>query len=113
MGDNAHPAASLIRMTVAAKKPTPKGTWPLLISGVLLLLTTPAYFLGQVVPGWLAIVGAVLFLTAAVVSLVWSYILLVQLRGSSARGIPIAGVAIGVISVVLAAMIILPAAVAR
>lgn len=109
------PSSSLARYAGAvpatAKRPTPPGTWPLLVSGALLLLLTPAYFLGQVVPSWLAIVGAVLFLLVAVGALAWSWFVFVGVRSTPARGVPIAGIAIGVIPAVVAALLLLPAAI--
>ncbi|MCU1439814.1 MAG: hypothetical protein JWP85_811 [Rhodoglobus sp.] len=95
-----------------ARKPTPPGTWPLLISGALLLLLVPAMFLAQVVPQWLAIAGAFLFLIAAVASLVWTYLTYVAHRGTPARGVPMAGLVIGVIVVVVAGLVLVPYAMA-
>lgn len=92
-------------------RPTPPGTWPLLISGALFLLLVPAYFLGQVVPSWLALVGAVLFLAAAVGALAWSWSVYVSVRSKPARGVPIAGIVVGIIPAVLAALLLLPAAI--
>lgn len=98
-------------MKAPRERPTPAGTWPLLISGALLLVLTPAYFLGQVVPPWLALVGAVLFLVAAVGALAWSWFVYVSVRSTPASGVPIAGIAIGIIPAVIAALLLLPAAI--
>ena len=99
-------------MTDAAKKPTPPGTWPLLTSIALTLVVVPAALLGQVVPQWLAIVGAVVFLGVAIAALIWSYRVYQEHRGTPARGVPIAGVAIGVIPMLAAALVLVPAAMA-
>jgi hypothetical protein len=90
------------------RRPTPPGTWPLLISGALLLLVTPAVFLGMVVPDWLSVVGAVLFAVAAVGSFLWSYAVYRQQSGRSSQGVPIAGLIIGGIVAVVAALVIVP-----
>ena len=93
------------------KRPTPPGTWPLLTSGALALLITPAYFLGQVVPSWLAVAGAAVFLVVAVGALAWSWFVYVGVRSKPARGVPIAGIAIGIIPAMLAALLLVPAAI--
>lgn len=92
------------------KRETPIGTWPLLISGALLLLVTPAALLGQVVPSWLSIPGSLLFLVVAAFALGWSWVTWVRVRGTKASGIPIAGIAIGIIPTVLAALVLVPLA---
>lgn len=91
-------------------KPTPIGTWPLLISLALLLGLVPLVFAFAVVPQSLAIAGAVLFAAFAVGALALSYVLYLKTRNTKARGVPIAGVALGVIAVVLAFLSVLPAA---
>ncbi|MGX5681174.1 hypothetical protein [Schumannella luteola] len=97
----------------ADSRPTPPGTWPFLVSGAQLLLLTPAYFLGQVVPPWLAIGGALVFAAVAIGALIWSWSFFVRRTKRSDRGIPMAGTAIGVIVVILSALLIVPAALAR
>ncbi|MDO7881679.1 hypothetical protein [Antiquaquibacter soli] len=97
----------------ASRRPTPAGTWPFIISGAQLLLLVPAYFLGQVVPPWLAIAGALLFAGVAIAALLWSWSFFARRSKRSDRGIPMAGVAIGVIVVLLSALLIVPAALAR
>lgn len=91
-------------------RPTPAGTWPLLISGALFLLTVPAVLLGSVVPVWLATTGALLFTGAAVAAVVWSYRVYQQHRETSARGVPIAGLIVGLIVVMMAGLVVVPAA---
>ena len=68
-----------------------------------MLLCTPAILLGQVVPAWLNIAGAFLFLAVALAAVVWSYVVFTRVRATSARGVPIAGLILGVMAVVLAA----------
>lgn len=95
-----------------ADRPTPPGTWPLLISGALLLLITPAFLLQQVVPDALAIVGAVIFTLVAFAAVVWSFVVFLDQRGRPGRGVPIAGLIVGVIVVVTAALALVPLALA-
>jgi heme A synthase len=90
------------------RKPTPPGTGPLLISGALLLLLVPAVLLGRVVPQWLSILGAFLFLAVAVAALVWTYRTYSAHRGTPARGVSMAGLVLGVIVVVVAGLVLVP-----
>ena len=91
---------------------TPPGTWPLLISGAQLLLLTPAVLLGYVIPGWLAIVGAVAFTAIALGAFLWSWAVFLRVRGTRASGVPIAGIALGFIAGVVSAGVLLPQALA-
>lgn len=90
------------------RRPTPPGTWPLLISGALLLLVTPAVLLGMVVPDWLSAIGGLLFGVLAVGSFIWSYLVYRQERGRPTRGVPIMGIIIGAIVAVVAALLVVP-----
>jgi hypothetical protein len=82
----------------------------LLISGALFLVVVPALFLGQVVPEWLAVAGAFLFLFAAIAALVWSYRVYLVNRTTPGRGVPLTGVILGVLVVVLAGLVVVPQA---
>lgn len=100
-------------MSERATRPTPPGTWPLLVSGAQSLLLVPAYFLGIVVPPWLAIVGAFLFTLVAIGALLWSYATYLRREKPRDRGVPLAGIPLGVIAVVVSALVLVPAALAR
>lgn len=89
------------------KRTTPPGTWPLLLGIALMLLLTPAVFLGMVVPEWLAAAGAWLFLALAVAALAGSWLVFVRTRGTPASGVPIAGLVFGVLAVLLAVGVLL------
>lgn len=72
----------------------------------MFLLLAPVALLGQVVPQWLSLVGFLLFIVVAFAALAWSFIVFVRVEKSSARGVPIAGIAIGVVVVVVSALMV-------
>jgi hypothetical protein len=94
----------------ARTRPTPAGTWPVIVSGALLLAVTPLTIAFVAFPRWLAITVAVVLAAAGIWALATSFVLLWRTRGTPAQGVPIIGCVLGAILVTVTLAITVPLA---
>ena len=92
------------------RRPTPVGTWPVVVAGALLLAVTPITIALVAFPRWLAIASAVVFAVAGVWALATSFVLLLRTWGTRAWGVPIIGCVLGSIVVTVTLAIMVPLA---
>jgi hypothetical protein len=91
----------------ARTRPTPVGTWPVIVAGALLLSITPITIAFVAFPKWLTMALAVIFAVAGIWALATSFVLLWRTHGTHAQGVPIIGCVLGsiVVTVTLALMV--------
>jgi hypothetical protein len=91
----------------ARARPTPVGTWPVIVAGALLLSMTPITIAFVAFPKWLTMALAVIFAVAGIWALATSFVLLWRTHGTHAQGVPIIGCVLGsiVVTVTLALMV--------
>ena len=94
----------------ARERPTPVGTWPVIVAGALLLAITPITFTFIAIPRWLAITVAVVFAAAGIWALATSFVLLWRTWGKPSQGVPIIGCVLGAIVVTVTLAVTVPLA---
>ncbi len=101
-----HPAPRPAQKPARAR-PTPAGTWPVIVAGALLLSITPITIAFVAFPMWLTVTLAVIFAVAGIWALATSFVLLWRTHGTHAQGVPIIGCVLGsiVVTVTLALMV--------
>ena len=89
------------------RRPTPVGTWPVIVAGALLLAVTPITIALVAFPRWLAISVAVVFAVAGVWALATSFVLLWR-NWRKDWGVPIIGCILGAILVTVVLLVTVP-----
>ena len=95
------------------RRPTPPGTWPVVVALGLLIVLAPITIALVAMPAWLAIAIAVAFAVGGTWALATSFVLLWRAWGTKGTGIPIIGCVLGAILVPVVLTVMVPLALAQ